>query len=90
MGHILDYFVVDMLGKFHSSFSPTGGAYSATLTTDEDGLLDGAEVFTHLTDPLSADTDGDGITDGVELSQGSDPTVPNTAVPTPTATPPTI
>jgi lysophospholipase L1-like esterase len=58
--------------------------------TDEDGLIDGAEIFTQLTDPLNADTDGDGITDGVEVLQGSDPKVPDTAVPTPMATPPTI
>lgn len=54
--------------------------------TDGDGLLDGDEVFTHLTDPTSPDTDGDGFNDKVEIEQGTDPKVPNSAVPTAIAT----
>ncbi len=45
--------------------------------TDGDGLLDGAEVKTHGTNPLSDDSDGDEFTDPFELAQGSDPTNPN-------------
>ena len=35
--------------------------------TDDDNLLDGDEVNTHLTDPLLADTDGDTLNDDVEI-----------------------
>lgn len=41
--------------------------------TDEDGLVDGQEVFNFKTDPLKADTDGDSSTDGYEVRHGSDP-----------------
>ena len=41
--------------------------------TDGDGLTDGEEVNTHLTDPLDADTDDDGINDGSEIDLGTDP-----------------
>ena len=52
---------------------------------DNDGLLDSVETHTGVfdsaddtgTDPLDADTDGDGIDDGLEVSNGSDPTDPN-------------
>lgn len=35
--------------------------------TDGDGLTDGDEIFTYLTDPLNPDTDGDGINDWQEV-----------------------
>jgi hypothetical protein len=35
--------------------------------TDSDGLTDGAEVHTHLTDPVNKDTDGDFMSDGWEI-----------------------
>ncbi|HJR81427.1 MAG TPA: DUF5050 domain-containing protein, partial [Anaerolineales bacterium] len=35
--------------------------------TDQDQLLDGAEVNTHRTNPLVPDTDGDGLLDGEEV-----------------------
>ena len=42
--------------------------------TDGDGLVDGAEVYTHGTDPTRPDTDGDGLDDGREVNQiGTDP-----------------
>ena len=40
------------------------------------GLTDGEEINTHLTDPLAEDTDGDGISDGDEVAQGSNPLDP--------------
>jgi hypothetical protein len=40
---------------------------------DNDGLLDVDEVTLHGTDPLLADTDGDGFDDAMELAYGSDP-----------------
>ncbi len=41
---------------------------------DEDGLFDGDEVLIHGTDPCSSDTDGDGLTDDVEVVSCTDPT----------------
>ena len=53
--------------------------------TDNDLLGDFDEVNTYKTNPRVNDTDGDRIADGLEVAQGTDPTVPNP----PTATPPT-
>ena len=44
--------------------------------SDDDGLLDGAEVNTHATDPLDADSDDDGLLDGFEVANGFDPLTP--------------
>ncbi|MBQ3446418.1 MAG: VWA domain-containing protein, partial [Synergistaceae bacterium] len=41
--------------------------------TDHDRLTDYDEVMTYGTDPLKADTDGDGVDDGLEVALGSDP-----------------
>ncbi len=51
--------------------------------TDNDGLLDGSELFSGegavLTDPTDSDTDRDGLPDGSErLTYGSDPTLTDT------------
>ena len=35
--------------------------------------MDGEELFNYLTDPTSADTDGDGMPDGWEIKYGLDP-----------------
>lgn len=36
-------------------------------------MNDGEEWFTHNTDPLNEDTDGDGFIDGVEVDNGTNP-----------------
>jgi cell wall-associated NlpC family hydrolase len=41
--------------------------------SDDDGLGDLSEVTEWQTDPTSADTDGDGVIDGIEVADGSDP-----------------
>ncbi len=42
--------------------------------SDNDGLLDGTEVFNYSTSPLQWDTDQDGLSDGQEILEiGSDP-----------------
>ncbi|MEW6534352.1 MAG: choice-of-anchor R domain-containing protein [Candidatus Auribacterota bacterium] len=47
--------------------------------TDNDGLLDGVEVFQYKCDPLVVDTDNDTLGDGTEvLTYGTDPTLQDT------------
>ncbi len=45
--------------------------------TDGDGLNDGDEVKKYRTNPLNKDTDGDGMNDFLEVTQGTNPNVPN-------------
>lgn len=45
--------------------------------TDQDGLLDGAEVLVWSTDPKAADSDADHLLDGAEIAQGTDPLDPD-------------
>ena len=46
--------------------------------TDEDGLSDQVESRDTGTDPLSTDTDNDGLDDGDELALGTDPNLDDT------------
>ena len=59
--------------------------------SDDDGLLDGAEVNVHGTDPLLFDTDSDGFGDGEEIAAGSNPldplSTPPPALPVPALAP---
>lgn len=48
-------------------------AFSAVKDSDFDGLSDVAEQTVYRTDPLVADTDGDGISDGGEVLAGTNP-----------------
>ena len=48
--------------------------------TDNDGLLDGEELFNYLTDPTHNDTDGDGMPDGWEVKYGLNPLDPADAL----------
>lgn len=41
--------------------------------TDDDGISDYDEIYVYFTDPLNPDTDGDGVRDGRELLDGTDP-----------------
>lgn len=38
------------------------------MSSDEDGLTDGAEIFLYRTDPDNSDTDEDGLSDGTEVN----------------------
>lgn len=54
--------------------------------SDYDGLTDQGETQLYNTDPLKADSDGDGYLDGAEILAGTDPTDKSNALtPTPSA-----
>jgi len=44
---------------------------------DNDGLSDDDEINVYGTNPMNADTDGDGYTDGQEVAAGTNPLTPN-------------
>ncbi len=46
------------------------------LDTDEDGIDDWSELNAHKTSPYLADSDSDGVSDALEIKQGTDPTCP--------------
>jgi len=49
--------------------------------SDDDGLLDGDEVFTHGSSPVLVDTDADGLSDPIEVSNGGNPADPRPSPP---------
>ena len=52
---------------------PTDCYYSETVDSDEDGLSNHDEIFVSDTDPWLPDSDGDGVPDGEEVLDGTDP-----------------
>jgi|GEM_PF-2890416 len=70
-------------GTYATYTGGTCGAASALSVletradTDGDGLFDEDEITIYLTLPNNPDTDGDGYNDGFEVSQGTDPLVPD-------------
>jgi outer membrane protein OmpA-like peptidoglycan-associated protein len=54
------------------------GERAQALDTDHDGLADEREINRHNTDPNNSDTDGDDLSDGVEVRTGTNPTNPDT------------
>ncbi|MDH4230031.1 MAG: putative metal-binding motif-containing protein [Nitrospirota bacterium] len=72
-----NYFVCTQWGGLFNSGSCTGGYYqpvysNVTRSRPAVNMSDGAEVLTFHTNPILADTDGD----GVEIQNGTDPLVP--------------
>ena len=53
------------------------GTYPFSEDTDKDGINDYDEIFVNKTNPLKADTDGDGALDGWEIENGFDPPTHN-------------
>ena len=56
--------------------TPTSTPTDAAFALDNDGLTTLEEVAIHGTDPVTADTDGDGVNDGDEVASGRDPLDP--------------
>ena len=54
-----------------------GDLGDGTGDQDDDGLTAWEEIKRYHTDPLLADTDGDGLTDGEEVQNGTDPLNPD-------------
>jgi hypothetical protein len=57
----------DCDGGVDTTNDGNGVAVSYCVDTDNDGIVDGTEVFVVGTDPTNPDTDGDGIQDGTEI-----------------------
>ncbi|MBI2625574.1 hypothetical protein HY442_01365 [Candidatus Parcubacteria bacterium] len=64
--------------QLSAAVKPPEAAYSFETDSDEDGLAN-AKEFVYATDPLRADTDGDGYPDGNEVDNGYDPTIAGSA-----------
>ena len=56
-----------------SGFSSEVYSVVTLIDSDKDGLSDSDEINIYATNPLSADTDGDGTFDGMEILYESDP-----------------
>lgn len=61
------------MGLLDSSSGINGDDTPDYLDQDDDGLLDEDEINIYGTDPLNTDTDGDGLSDLDEVTEGSDP-----------------
>ncbi|MGN6485173.1 MAG: hypothetical protein ACTHMX_12315, partial [Thermomicrobiales bacterium] len=57
--------------------TPTPAPATDTTDSDGDGLYDADETDVYHTDPHNADTDGDGVDDGQEVYDGTDPNNPS-------------
>jgi DMSO/TMAO reductase YedYZ heme-binding membrane subunit len=62
-------------------FSYSLTASAAVKDTDADGLTDQAEIQIYHTDPNNPDTDRDGVSDGQEVLNGTNPIDPSDSVP---------
>ncbi|MEE9493012.1 MAG: hypothetical protein V3W04_06495 [Gammaproteobacteria bacterium] len=86
LGNACDAFIVDPAEWLDTDGDGVGN--NADSDDDGDGLLDVNETNTGVfvsavdtgTDPLIADTDGDGVEDGLEVAAGTDP-LNNTSAP---------
>ena len=65
--------VLDLLEKIISDGKLTDNEFSAFRDWDSDGLSNLQEIDKYHTNPLKADTDEDGLTDGFEVKNGLNP-----------------
>ncbi len=66
-------FLVVSLLSVTVSFSLLPAVHAAVKDSDADGLTDSGEIQTYKTDPNNPDTDGDGVPDGQEVVNGTNP-----------------
>ncbi len=66
-------------GNFHVLAEQADPTPALLADSDADGLSDYEEVVTYKTDPANSDTDADGNPDGIELSMGLSPLLPEPA-----------
>jgi hypothetical protein len=65
-----------------AALAPTvSPAASSDSDSDSDDIVDSEETDLYGTDPLTADSDADGVLDGAEIAAGTDPLVPESAAP---------
>lgn len=57
-----------------------------SVDSDDNGICDYEEIYDHGTDPFLVDSDNDGVPDGVEIGDGTDPTNPHSFTQTLTVT----
>jgi len=66
---IILFFAIDLDGDGLSTITELRiGTSVNNPDSDGDGLIDGLEVKTYMTDPLAKDTDGDGLDDSMEVN----------------------
>lgn len=61
------------IATFSFLFFVTGSASAVVKDSDVDGLTDEGEISVYQTDPNKYDTDGDGVDDGKEVVDGTNP-----------------
>ncbi len=70
------YAVSDFDGEMRMGTPDVGAdeyASSSDVDSDEDGLSNSSELQIHGTDPFRFDSDSDGVSDGDEIAEGTDP-----------------
>ena len=78
--HTIAYRAVDAWGNNGTAQNLTVFLLAKNADYDQDGLTNDAELTLYGTDLFNPDTDGDGILDGAEVAQGSNPLDPNSPI----------
>ncbi len=75
-----DFSCIGLVVVLSFSFVRNAGAATTFVDSDGDGLSDVWETRVYASDPLKADTDGDGYMDKLEVANGYSPTSTATSV----------